>query len=214
MTIRLRLVASAMVVIGLGCPPPARAHRLDEYLQATLLSIERERVGVEIALTAGATIAPAIFGSIDADRDGRISELEGDAYAQGVLRAVLLSVDNRPARFTLESARFPAFEDMRLGLGTIHVRAGADIPSATSGNHRLFYRNEYQPAGSVYLVNALVPADRAIQVGGQLRDVLQHSVDIEYRVARDARVAGAGWVLVCVAMIGLLTLRRPARQIR
>ena len=39
----------------------ASAHRLDQYLQATRLSLEKNQVGVEIDLTPGVEVAQAIF---------------------------------------------------------------------------------------------------------------------------------------------------------
>jgi len=47
------LIAIAVLAI----PPTATAHRLDEYLQATRVSIDVDRVDLEIDLTAGTAIA-------------------------------------------------------------------------------------------------------------------------------------------------------------
>ena len=35
---------------------PAFAHRLDEYLQATTVSLDKEHVGLELRLTPGAAV--------------------------------------------------------------------------------------------------------------------------------------------------------------
>src|SRR4051812_3412896 len=50
----------------------ASAHRLDQYLQATRLSLAADQVGVEIDLTPGVEVAPAVFALINTDHDGRI----------------------------------------------------------------------------------------------------------------------------------------------
>ena len=55
----LRRLSPPLVVLctWLATVPPAGAHRLDEYLQATRLPIDIEHVDLEIDLTAGAALA-------------------------------------------------------------------------------------------------------------------------------------------------------------
>jgi hypothetical protein len=107
------LVIFAALSIWLGCPGTAGAHRLDEYLQATRLSLDLDRVGVEIDLTAGVSLAAQIFASIDTDRDGRISIAEGEAYAR---RCPFRRADRRrPADIHHACRRrFPELSDMSL----------------------------------------------------------------------------------------------------
>ena len=47
------LLASGCWLTVLLMPLPAGAHRLDEYLQATRVGIERDRVSIDIDLTPG-----------------------------------------------------------------------------------------------------------------------------------------------------------------
>ncbi len=166
--------------------PPAGAHRLDEYLQATRLSIDIEHVDLEIDLTAGAALASNVFAWIDTDHDGEISGAEGDAYARQMLRSVVLKVDGCPASVTLVGASFPHFRDMSLGVGTIRLRATAKAPSASAGRHQLSFLNTHRPESSVYLVNALVPRNPRIQLGGPRRDRAQLSLTLDYTVIADA----------------------------
>src|SRR5689334_6761081 len=109
--------------------PCARAHRLDEYLQATLISIDIDHVDLEMELTAGVAKAAEVFSWIDTNRDGGISETEGQAYAREMLRSVALSVDGKSVPVTLIESRFPQFRDMSLGVGSIRLRASAKIPA-------------------------------------------------------------------------------------
>jgi hypothetical protein len=210
---RRGLVTFAALVVWLGCPDTAGAHRLDEYLQATRLSIDLDRVGVEIDLTAGVNLAAQIFDSIDTDRDGRISVAEGEAYARQVLGSVVLSVDGRPTPITLVDSRFPELIDMSLGVGTIRVRATAQASSAAVGRHQISYLNRHQPDASVFLVNALVPADPRIQIAGQRRDVAQRGLVLDYRVSPDRAWVRAWWLITGLAMVGVLVnARRPRRS--
>jgi len=48
----------------------ASAHRLDEYLQATLISIQRDHLEVSMRLIPGMAMSAAVIASIDANSDG------------------------------------------------------------------------------------------------------------------------------------------------
>src|ERR1041385_2736127 len=103
-----RMGVSALLALSLvGC---AAAHRLDEYLQATLIGVTRDGVDVEIRLTPGVAILPALLAVIDQDRDGRISAEEERAYTSRVVREVELRVYGGPARLSLVESEFPAIE--------------------------------------------------------------------------------------------------------
>jgi hypothetical protein len=206
-----RLLSFAVLGIWLATPAPADAHRLDEYLQATRLSVDIERVGLEIDLTPGVSVASEVFAWIDTNRDGQISNAEGEAYAQYVLRSVTLSVDGRPVPVTLVDVRFPQFHDMSLGVGTIQVRATAKVPAAGAGRHHVSYFNAHRPESSVYLVNALVPADSRIQIGGQRRDSAQRGLAFDYNVTADGSWARTCSLLAGLAMAGVLRVTRRPR---
>ena len=93
-------LAAAMLVLT---ATPAVAHRLDEYLQATLISVEKDRIHAEIRLTPGVAVLPIVLANIDADGDGIISEAEQRAYAQRVVQDLSLSVDGDRLRVRLVS---------------------------------------------------------------------------------------------------------------
>ncbi len=185
-------ICLAVPIAWFALIPTANAHRLDEYLQATLLSVDTDHVDLEINLTPGVALASEVFAWIDTDHDHAISPTEGEAYARQMLRSVTLSVDNRPVPVALLDASFPQFEDMSLGVGTIHLRATATIPATGAGFHQLSLLNTHRPERSVYLVNALVPANPRIRLADQQRDFLQHRLTLNYTIASDAPPA---WVL-------------------
>jgi hypothetical protein len=99
---------------------------------------------------------------------------------------------------------------MGLGLGTIRLRATAPA-SAVTGRHALVYLNMHVAASSVYLVNALLPSDERIQISAQERDVEQRGVTVDYRVAPSEGWVRGGWLLIAVAMLGVLRTRRGGR---
>jgi hypothetical protein len=197
-----------LIPLALLCAAVASAHRVDEYLQATRLSIDIERVDLEIDLTTGMQLSSTILNWIDTNRDGEISTQEGDAYAQQVLRAVVLSVDGKPAPITFVDSRFPQLRDMRLGIGTIRLRATAKVPAARAGHHQISFLNTHHPESSVYLVNALVPATPRIQIGDQRRDGRQRGITLDYMVTAEPPSARAFALLAGLAIAGRWFLRK------
>jgi len=194
------------VIVGWLWAAPADAHRLDEYLQATRIGVSRDRIDLEIDLTPGASIAKDIFGLVDANDDGQISSDEGHEYARRVIDAVRLSVDGGSQSIALMSRAFPDRDAMARGLGTIRLRATATTSSVT-GRHEIVYLNTHAPASSVYLVNALLPSDARIEISTQQRDVEQWGVTLDYRVAPSEGWVRGGWLVIAVAMVGVLRRR-------
>jgi hypothetical protein len=207
--VRSLLVSLAFLFAALlATTPPASAHRMDEYLQATRLSIDVDRVDLEIDLTPGVAMASEVFGSIDTNRDGEISQSEGDAYARRMLRSVVLSVDGSFSPITLVDARFPPFRDMSLGIGTIRLRATAKVRAAGAGRHRVSFLNKHRPESSVYLVNALVPGNPRVQLGDPQRDIAQHGLTLDYTVMARTPSVWTFALLAGLAMAGRVYLKR------
>jgi hypothetical protein len=210
----MRRLLVTLVLLGIvsGRPVPAGAHRLDEYLQATRLSIDVDRVSVEIDLTAGVNAASQVVAWIDTNRDGQISSTEGRAYAQQMLGAVGLEVDGRTAPLSLIDSGFPDVRDMTAGVGTIRLRATANLPASPSGRHQIAYVNDHRSEMSVYLVNAMVPKDPRIQIAGQRRDPAQHRLTLDYDVTTHSGWARMSWLWGGLAAVGVLAVaRRPRR---
>jgi len=205
---RRLLITFVLLGIGLGRPVPAGAHRLDEYLQATRLSIDIDRVSLEIDLTPGVSVASRVFDWADTNRDGDLSTTETEAYARRILSAVVLSVDGRAVPVTFVDSRFPDALEMTAGVGTIRLRAASKIPPASAGRHQLVYVNDYRPDMSVYLVNALVPADPHIRITDQRRDPAQHRLTLDYDVTTHSASFRTSWLLAGLVALGLLAVTR------
>jgi hypothetical protein len=199
-----RGVAAVLCVAALApCP---EAHQLDEYLQAARLDLSRDHVGLELDLTPGIAIAPQIIALIDTDADGSISEAEMTAYAKQVLRDVSLHVDGEPSALTLTRATFPAWADVREGLGTIRLEAVAPASLVRAGSHQIVYESAHQPATSAYLVNALKPAAGGIVIGNQRRDIRQRRIEL------DVEVTGSREWLAWSAALALLLVWYALRR--
>jgi hypothetical protein len=163
------------VLLALSLVGGAPAHRLDEYLQATLIGVTRDGVDVELQLTPGVAMLPLWMAVIDQDHDGRISPAEERAYMDRVARDVKLRVDGVPAPLSLIESTFPSIEAMGEGLGTIRMK----LRAARSG-HELRFENRHLPQLSAYLVNCLAAPSDGLVVSRQERDEAQRSIKFEY----------------------------------
>lgn len=158
---------------------PASAHRLDEYLQATIISIQRDHVDLSMRLVPGVAVSSAVITSIDTNGDGRLSEAEQQRYAVQVLRDLSLSVDGETIVPKLVSADFPSLEEIRQGTGEIHINFIANLPRG-SANRTLTYENHHQNQRAAYLVNCLVPSDKNIRITPQSRNENQSIYQLDF----------------------------------
>src|SRR5882724_11268923 len=119
---KLLAIAAAILLFPSA---PATAHRLDEYLQATLLSVEPGKLEASMRLVPGVAVSSAVVEGMDIDGDGALSEAEQQPYALRVLKDLSVKIDNQPLALHLVSASFPAPEQMRQGIGEIQLNYAA-----------------------------------------------------------------------------------------
>ncbi len=217
MRVAISLVAAS---ICCACPAPAAAHRLDEYLQATRISVGPDVVDVELDLTAGASVASTVFASIDQDGDGQLSRAECSAYATVVVTSAVLEADGQRTPLVLMSSECPTLRDMSGGVGTIRLTARAQV-TTSAGRHALYFRNIHRADLGAYLVNALVPATNDLIITGQRRDEWQHELRLDYTAAGSGWASTwerVGWLGVATLLAGVLGYSRqrvtPAARTR
>jgi hypothetical protein len=195
---KTKLLSAFAILLCLDMP--GFAHRLDEYLEAAMISIERDRVQISMRLVPGVAVLPVVLASIDTNRDGQISESEGQAYAQRIVRDLSLSVNGLALHPKIESVKFPSYGEMKEGLGEIHLELTAVLPADGGSERKLVLRNQHQSQVAAYLVNCLVPRDQEIHVISQNRNQNQSFYELDYsqgagtsagRVAQ--RWSAAGW---------------------
>ena len=180
------------------------AHRRDEYLQAARLALEPGAVHIELDLTPGIALAEAVISDIDRDRDGSLSADEQVAYANLVLSAIELEVDERSLPLQLGDASYPDVDAIRRGEGTIRLHVAATLQDLSSGTHQLVFRNTHRTEGSVYLANALVPESDQVAVTRQQRDGNQSELVIDYAV-RSSAARTHVWLLSGLALAAALS---------
>ena len=189
---KLKLARCAMAIL-LVCTAPAWAHRIDEYLQATILSLESNQVHASMRLIPGVIVAPSLIGMIDANHDGVFSENEKHAYANRVLGDISLSADGKPMTPLLDSWEIPEASQLGDGLGEIHLEYHVDLPPSTLVNRTLVFANRHLNGSSVYLVNVEVPQERSLHIVDQKRNPRQSVYELDYQQTDTIRAGmGAG----------------------
>jgi len=83
---------SAIVALLLSFTASLPAHRLDEYLQATIISVEQNRIDASMRLVPGVAVVPAVLANIDINQRRLLSEMEQRAYAERVLQDLSLTI--------------------------------------------------------------------------------------------------------------------------
>lgn len=172
-----RILPAAAILLLAGTP--ALAHRLDEYLQGTILSVEKNRMDAQITLTPGVAVFPILIAEIDSDGDGSISATEQRAYVDRVLGDLSLKIDGQPLTPRLLSMEFPAIEEMREGRGEIRIEFEANLPSG-GPNRKLTLENHHQRGIAAYQVNCLVPRNHDIRILAQKRNYTQSFYELDY----------------------------------
>jgi hypothetical protein len=190
----------------LAFPFSGSAHRLDEYLQATLIAIEPGSIRLQIILTPGVAVAAPVLALIDRDGDGAISTNEASAYAERLKRDLTLRIDGRALELKLTASNFPPPDELRTGWGIIRLEYAAAPGPFTPGAHELAFENRHQSSLSVYLVNAALPKSSSIQITRQTRNENQITGRIDFTFQPPpAGSSGAKRIVLplCVALVVL-----------
>lgn len=209
-----RRVCGLIALLAMPFVVPVSAHRVDEYLQAAQVSIGPEQVGLDLYLTPGTAVLPAVVAAIDQSGDRHVSDDEARAYAAIVLRQLSMALDGVAIPLELRAFDYPDADALAAGRGSILVRAAGQMPRPAVGEHLLVLHNRFRTPESVYLANAMVSRDPALTIIGQERDADQTRLTIRYRLERSVPVwlsvpfVMAVVVGVSVMVLALLLFRR------
>jgi HupE / UreJ protein len=196
-------IAVVITACILAFGPTASAHRIDEYLQATLLSLETNRVEGSMRLIPGMSVSSSVIAAIDANGDGFFSEGEQAAYAHRVLENLSITIDGKSLQPKLVSWSFPQPAQVQEGLGEIHIEYIADLPQG-GPDRSLILTNRPLSGTSVYLVNVAVPHDRNIRIVTQKRNEQQSFYELDYQQINAAHaVSRRPWSGLTVWLSGL-----------
>jgi hypothetical protein len=201
-------VLAAITILVAMAGPAACGHRLDEYLQSTLLVIEPGSVRLEMILTPGVAIAPQVMRLVDPDADGAISTNEAALYASMVKEEVTARLDGRQMLLKVDGFNFPEIAELETGDGMIQIQLSAPLRSLTSGTHVVSVTNAHLQAISVYLLNASKPGTNVIQIVSQRRSDNQSGGAVVFRY--DPPRTGSALLAcgICIGTIGIAVLMR------
>ena len=171
----------------LAFPLNAFAHQLDEYLQATIVSIEPDDIRLEMSLTPGVAIVGRILGVIDTNRDDQISPHEAEAYAELLKRDLSVRMDGSDMELKRITINFPEPDEMRGGWGIFRIGFDMAPGALTAGVHRIGIENKHFPAMSVYLVNAAQPKSGSVNILRQIRSQNQSTAEVEFTLQQPAK---------------------------
>lgn len=170
------------LLLWLIAPHAAFAHPSDAYLQASYITIHSSRIEIELNLTPGVLVAPQVLPELDKNNDQQISEAEGAAYVNDVVRNLAVQVDERALALDVSKIELPTYLNLQAGYGIIRVVASAAFDKNTSGAHQLLYKNNNAPAGVAYQVNVLVGKDTSIALGQIIRNENQQRFSLEFTI--------------------------------
>lgn len=169
-----------LTLLLLALPSAVFAHQLDEYLQATLLSVEPSEIRLQINLTPGVAVAEQVLALIDHDHDGVISTNEAAAYGELLKRDLVVRLDQRKLDLKLTASNFPALAELRTGWEIIQMEFSATPSPLAPGSHRISFKNRHLRNISVYLCNAAQPKSRLVKITRQQRNKNQSDSEIDF----------------------------------
>jgi hypothetical protein len=176
-----QIVASLLLAL-LVAPCTSFAHRLDEYLQATLVVIEPEGIRLQINLTPGVEVVEKVLALFDPNKDGVISTKQGAAYAELLKRDLAAKLDGRKLEIQVISSSFPSLAELRAGTGVIQMEFLAKTAPLASGSHKFTMENRHLPKLSVFLFNAARPSNDSISITQQKRNKNQSKGEINFEL--------------------------------
>jgi hypothetical protein len=174
---KTKLAAAGAILLMIGTH--AEAHRLDEYLQAATISLEKNHIQLQVRLAPGVAVVSSVLASIKPDANGIISAARQQAYAERVVEDLSLEIDGKRVPLRIVSTNFPEIQKLDEGVGEIQLDLEADVPKGGK-NRRLTFENRHQSSIAAYLVNCLVPRDPDIRVTAQNRNYTQSIYQLDY----------------------------------
>lgn len=172
----------------LAFPPATAAHPLDEFYQVTYVTMAANRITLQIEQYTGVLIAPQVLKLIDTNRDDLISQAESQAYVNLFLKDITFEIDGRRTPLMPTDLDFSTPLDLRAGVGVIRFSLYTDLPPDHGGSHQFYYKNNFLPEISVYLVNAISDATRWVNITKQEHDVFQSSLRLSYTIKPGAPI--------------------------
>jgi hypothetical protein len=161
-----------------------KAHQVDEYLQATFISLHKDHIQADVFMTPGLNVLPEVLRNIDTDGNGEISEMEQRTYAERVRSDLQATLDDRVSLIELIALEFPTVEQLRNGRGDIHLELRVKLPSWYTPTAVFRLENRHYPGIAGYQVNCLASTKPEVLIGPQKRNASQSVYEVAFATAQ------------------------------
>lgn len=149
---RRLLLSASMIVVWMMAYGLAAAHPHSEVDQQALLSVGMDSVTLTIRIVPSYIEGTTIFGLIDVDGNGVVTDDEAAAFGNDVIAAAALSVDGERFAFAKPKTAVPEFEHVASGFGIIEIEAGASYVLERGGKHQLVFSIAYEAFSPDWLI--------------------------------------------------------------
>ena len=166
-------------------PGWAFAHPVDEVVQGAYLTLAKGEVRLELDLTPGTEVVGVVLKALDSNGDKAVSEAEGRAYGEQVVKQSTLTLGGKAAAWRLDRVSVPPYQALMEETATIKVYAIAQRPDR-AGAQTLTYGNSYQPAKSQVIANIFLQPGGGwkYRVTGQKHTQDGRGLTVNYAVSR------------------------------
>ncbi|RYG43516.1 hypothetical protein EON79_16835, partial [bacterium] len=167
--------AALLALAGTGS-----AQARNELLQISSVRIGRTLVEIDWSSIPGSGIGGNAFDRIDVNRDGMITQGEGQDYVKRTLRDVTLIVDGKPRPLLMRRVSLSDRKPMAAGFGSIQFLVYAVIPER-SGRHTLVFENRHRRAVSKFETTVWNdPANPGLRIVNQRLDAASARLTLTY----------------------------------
>ncbi|RYG38113.1 hypothetical protein EON81_04550 [bacterium] len=156
------------------------AQAQNELLQISSVRIGRTTVEIDWSTIPGSGIGGNAFDRIDVNRDGMITQGEGQAYVKRTLKDVTLTVDGKSRPLLMRRVSLSDRKPMLAGFGSIQFLVYAVIPERP-GRHTLVFENRHRRAVSKFETTVWNdPANPSLRIVDQRLDAAGARLSLTY----------------------------------
>ncbi len=186
--------------------PFAAAHPMDSLNQAAYITLQPQKVSIELDFTPGELVAAQFVQEFD----GKSLNLETlQKFTQKLLKREHFRLDEKEIDLKLEFAQsqIPDLALLKSGGAQLQLLLIGDLPNV-SGKHQFVFENKYQPVKSAYAANVFVES-KDVQIIQQSRDSNLQVFRVDFQAPQNSNFAW-WWVVIAVGLIAVvLLIARP-----
>ena len=130
----------------------ATAHPHTDIEQQVLLTLGLKQVSIRIVIMPSFDEGEAIFGHLDTDENGSISDQEAANFASQVMARSDLKINNSAINFAKAEVTVPSLAMVSAGLQAIEIVSHAKVSFDEKLQQRISYQIDYQQLSHQWLI--------------------------------------------------------------